>query len=319
LALASPAVAAGLIAGAVTTTPAQAQEAPTSAAPAPAQKTTGAPAPAQNPSQPPQPPPPPPPEVIELVGGLGIPTPVGPWGGELGILINPENGHIQFTGMGGLYAGGKVGVDVRQPRAPGVVGEAKVQQNLGPVYRGEVVAQTDFSRLGGSWKVQGPAWLPVYMGQTYEVMPNPSLETRGGGQARLPGPPPMLGSVAAVGVRGTTPEIPIDIIQVAEDWQNAAAGPIDPARFEGLPPPEDPWVTFIEWLNDQFGSQGSAPPPATSAPADWSEAGELGGAYAEQIGIPGGSSGSGGLLGQFMEQIAASNAPLGSPGATATG
>jgi hypothetical protein len=291
LALASPAIAAGLFAGAVTTTPAGAQEAPASAVPAPA----------QNPSPPP-PTPADPPRAWELVAGAGL-----PWGGEIGVLLN-EDGTIQLTTMGGYYTGAKAGVDYRQARAPGFVGEAKVQGSFGPI-RGEVVGQGNLDGIGGSAKLQAG---PVFGGASVEVVPNPEIDWRAGVQQRAP-LPTSAGLVAAAGGRYTTPPIPASLL--VEDWQNSQ--PIDPARFEGVPAPEDPWVTFIEWLGEQFGSQGSPQPPATSAPPDWSEAGELGGAYGDQIGVPGASSGSGGLLGQYMEQIAGSNAPPGSQGAVA--
>jgi hypothetical protein len=289
VALASPAVAAGLFAGAVTTTPAGAQEAPASAAAAPA----------QNPSPPPTPPPttpPDPPRSWELVAGAGL-----PWGGEIGVLLN-DDGTIQLTTMGGFYRGAKAGLDLRQARAPGFVGEAKLQGALGPA-RAEAVAQGNLSGIGGSAKVQlGPA----YGGASAEIVPNPQIDWRAGLQQRAPSWPQSQGFVGAVGGRYTTDRIPVN--RLVEDWQNSQ--PIDPARFEGVPAPEDPYVRLIEWLSDQFGSQGSS---QTSAPPDWSEAGELGGAYGDQIGVPGATAGSGGLLGQYMEQVGASGAPVGPP------
>jgi hypothetical protein len=293
MALASPAVAAGLLAGAVTTAPAGAQEAPASTAAAPAQKIQP-----QQP-QPPAPAPPQaqPPMMIELTGGAGVPTPIGPWGGELGILVNPEDGSFQFTGLGGVYAGGKLSGEYRPARDPGVVGEAKLQGGLGP-YSVDLVGQTDLQSVTGSWKAQGG---PLVAGQTFEVLPNPSVETRGGAQARLPGPSAVGGLVGAAGVRATSPVIPIDLLAVVDEWQNSQ--PIDPARFEGVPAPEDPWVSLINWVNDQFGSQGSP-----QAPADSSGAGELLGAYGQQVGVPGASSGSGGLLGAYADQIGAQGA-----------
>jgi hypothetical protein len=293
LALASPAVAAGLLAGAVTTTPAGAQEAPASAAPAPA--------PAQNP--PPAPPPVPPnpadpPRSAELVLGAGFPV-----GGELGLLLN-DDGTVQLTAMGGYYQGGKVGVDFRQARAPGWVGEGKGQLDLG-LLKLEGVLQGNQNGLGGSGKAQLG---PLYGGASVEIVPNPQVDWRAGVQQRVP-VPSSAGALRAGGVRYTTPPIPAHLL--VNDWQNSQ--PIDPARFEGVPA-QDPYVTFFEWLGDQFGSQGSPQPTATSAPPDWSEAGELGGAYGDQIGVPGATSGSGGLLGQYMEQIAGSAAPPASQG-----
>jgi hypothetical protein len=296
LALASPAVAAGLLAGTVTAMPAQAQEAPTSASPAPAQNPPPAP--------PPAPPPGPPVFAEEYAVGLGIPFFGIPIGGEVGMIVR-DDGRIQFTVMGPFYAGGKVGAERRQARAPGVVGEAKFagslplplpssvrdriggNGNLG----GEFVLQAADGRVGGSWKGQvGPRAASGLVGHSIEVVPDPSLENRGGGQARIP-VPRSAGIVAADGWRWTSePRTWDEWIQLwgpmAEDAMDGYAGPIDPNRFRGVPPPtQQYWEAFGEDLSRFVGGAFTGTPPQDPAwiegsqidqppPADWGQVGQ---------------------------------------------
>jgi hypothetical protein len=278
LALAAPALAGGLLAGTVAAVPAQAQESPS----VPAQAQEPSSAPAQLPLPPP--PPPPPPAVVEYVDeyafGFGVPLFGVPVGGEVGILVH-DDGRIQFTGMGGVYAGGKAEWQRRPARDPGLRTETKAsgRTNVAGVPAGaEVVVQGGGGEVTANWKGQAG---PITGGHNVQLWPELGVEPRGGMQGPIPGAASGIGALAASGARWTTE--PHTWEEWGEIWNveevmDGYAGPIDPDRFDGQPPPEDPWVSFGEWVNDTFSG---VPPEDPSwiegseidqpAPPDWGQ------------------------------------------------